>query len=106
MNAQIPETKFQQSMEISPIESEASYAQRRIRNNMAVQKSRCKKKQKYEELCDEARDSLEFNKWIRLQLLQFYKEVPMSIPPESALLKQTDAATYIEHTLSKKLQSS
>ena len=46
-------------------------------------------------LCDEARDTLEFNKYIRQQLLDFYKEVPMLIPPESALLKQTDAGEFL-----------
>ena len=87
-------------------ETRAKYAERRARNNQAVRKSRCKRKEKYEKVCliaflqilkpflqlqDEARNVLEFNRLLRGQLMNFYTVLSIAVPPDSELLKQSDA---------------
>lgn len=96
------ETLFKHPMIVdTQEETRAKYAERRARNNQAVRKSRCKRKEKYEKLQDEARNVLEFNRLLRGQLMNFYTVLSIAVPPDSELLKQSDAANYIDHVLQK-----
>merc|ERR1712131_278148 len=77
----------------------SDYLLKREKNNIAVRKSRSKRKTAYEKLRKEAESAVALNELLRKLLSQIYRAGIVQMPPESKLLIQSEAAGYIKEAL-------
>merc|ERR1711953_476353 len=77
----------------------SNYLLKREKNNIAVRKSRSKRKTAYEKLRKEAESAVALNEFLRKLLGQIYRAGIVQMPPESKLLIQSEAAGYIKEAL-------
>lgn len=68
---------------------------KREKNNEAARKCRQKRKKFIETTLQEAKQAVEFNRFIRKELLSFYQSIRCPVPNSSMLFFESSAAAYL-----------